>query len=311
MKRYVIIFTSILSIYSNVNAGSAEYCWVDQLSVRKEPSASSEIITFLKEGDEVEILERDLGNYHPVILRGMKFYTKWSKIIIKGIEGYVYSGGIESHKGKMSEIAADYKSLYDKYCKELDVRNYSDAGELIRAYYGFPKKAMKLLMDNRNESSHRNYDSYAKAVLDAIDEKYKKMLSDEFYLRYSLSLLNGGGIRSGYFGFLYDRYLDDVIVKINGVSDGNSQILIKRKYIYFENDSEGVGIGADELPYIIEKYKITNITQKQFNEIQPDSFEMIAEINIDIPLNKKGNYYCIENVEEKIIRSKIVFIKNN
>ena len=100
-------------------------------------------------------------------------------------------------------------------------------------------------------------------------------------------------------------------MKINGVSDGNSQILIKRKYIYFENDSEGVRIGADELPYIIEKYKITNITQKQFNEIQPDSFEMIAEINIDIPLNKKGNYYCIENVEEKIIRSKIVFIKNN
>ncbi|HPA64487.1 MAG TPA: SH3 domain-containing protein, partial [Spirochaetota bacterium] len=62
MKRYLIIFTSILSIYSNVNAGSAEYCWVDQLSVRKEPSASSEIIIFLKEGDEVEILERDLGN---------------------------------------------------------------------------------------------------------------------------------------------------------------------------------------------------------------------------------------------------------
>ncbi len=309
MKRYLIIFTLILSIYSNVNAGSAEYCWVDQLSVRKEPSALSEIITFLKEGDEVEILERDLGNYHPVILRGMKFYTKWSKIKIKGIEGYVYSGGIESHKGKMSEIASEYQVLYDKYCKELDVRNYLDAEELIRAYFGFPKKAIDLLMNNKHDYLHRNFDAYGKAVVDSIEENYKKILSGELYQRLSISLLNDGGVRSEYFFLLYDRFVYDKIAKIEKKSDKIYKIYLTRKYWYRAEYAEGSIIRADEVSSIVSKYRISGFTQKQFNEINPDSFDLDATMEAEIHLLQKAGFYYIESVDEKIIKSNIVFPK--
>lgn len=309
MKRYLIIISAILSIYSNISAGSSVYCWVDQLSLRKEPSAASEIIMFLKEGDEVVLLESDLGSSHAVILRGMKFYTKWSKVNVNGVEGFVYSGGIESYKGKMAEIVRDYQLLYEKYCKELHVRNYSNPEELIHVYYQFPKKAMKLLMENRSEESHSNYDAYAKAVLDAIEENYKKILSGEFYERYSISLLNGGGVRSGYFLFLYDRFLGDKISKIEKKYDNIYKINLNRKYSYIVEDPEGSGIGSHEVPTIVSAYRITNITQVQFNEINPDSFELDVKMEAEIHLLKKSGFYFIESVDENIVESRIVFSK--
>ncbi|MBP7902039.1 MAG: SH3 domain-containing protein [Spirochaetes bacterium] len=208
MKRYLII-TAILSIHSIVNAGSIEYCWVDQLSLRKGPSSASEIITFLKEGDEVELLEIDHGANLPVNLRGMKFYTKWSKVRINGVEGFIY----------------------------------------------------------------------------------------------------GGGIRSGYFLFLYDRFLNDEIVEIEKTSDNIFKIALTRKYCYSSGDAEGTGIGTDELETIVGKYRINNITQKQFNKLNPVSFELDAKIEAEIHLSEKDNYYYIENVDEKIIQSRIIFSK--
>lgn len=296
----IILFTQALI------ASSEYYCWVKKLSIREQPDPDSQVIGFVNEGDAVKIIQSEQGIIYKTNLNGLKYYSKWSKIQYMGKTGYVYEAALESNKGSTKNILKNYNSLYSKYLSELNVRSFKKQKTLLKEYFTTPKKILSFIIRNADRKKHKNYSAYQKAIIDVIDEKYRKMLGKNFYDDYSKSLLTEGDVASGYFPFLFDNYKYDKILNIKKIDELHYKVSIKRTN-FFNNDYQESGISPSEVSSLVKEYKIKNISQEELNKKNLSSFKLQIYAIENVILSKNRDYFLIESINTEIEYSILTF----
>lgn len=247
------------------------------LVMRQAPDPGSPKVTLVPYGDEVEVIEEQAT---AVVISGVS--GKWTKVTWNGNTAWVFGGFL-----KEKEINSP-DSAIDKYYK-MENTLY----ELIKKY----------------KHTENDIDKYNSLVKNDLIENYKAIMTGA-ELTLWINSIKEGSLNSGYFAQMY-----------NGLS--KTQIISKKEEKTKDDELKIVLTIKEEEPYnlefapdlktVVEKYKVKNITQAEFDKKTAGVDD--TELRFTIRSNAeqtfilqliKGSWY-ITNADRKLIDSEIVF----
>ena len=285
MKTKVILVLSVALTIAITGCGKKEQETKKTLIVkaqgglvmRQAPDPGSPKVTLVPYGDEVEVIEEQAT---AVVISGVS--GKWTKVTWNGNTAWVFGGFL-----KEKEINSP-DSAIDKYYK-MENTLY----ELIKKY----------------KHTENDIDKYNSLVKNDLIENYKAIMTGA-ELTLWINSIKEGSLNSGYFAQMY-----------NGLS--KTQIISKKEEKTKEDELKIVLKIKDEDPYnlefapdlktVVEKYKVKNITQAEFDKKTAGVDD--TELRFTIRSNAeqtfilqliKGSWY-IKNADRKLIDSEIVF----
>lgn len=247
------------------------------LVMRQAPDPGSPKVTLVPYGDEVEVIEEQAT---AVVISGVS--GKWTKVTWNGNTAWVFGGFLKEREINSPD------SAIDKYYK-MENTLY----ELIKKY----------------KHTENDIDKYNSLVKNDLIENYKAIMTGA-ELTLWINSIKEGSLNSGYFAQMY-----------NGLS--KTQIISKKEEKTKEDELKIVLKIKDEDPYnlefapdlktVVEKYKVKNITQAEFDKKTAGVDD--TELRFTIRSNAeqtfilqliKGSWY-IKNADRKLIDSEIVF----
>lgn len=247
------------------------------LVMRQAPDPGSPKVTLVPYGDEVEVIEEQAT---AVVISGVS--GKWTKVTWNGNTAWVFGGFLKERETNSPD------SAIDKYYK-MENTLY----ELIKKY----------------KHTENDIDKYNSLVKNDLIENYKAIMTGA-ELTLWINSIKEGSLNSGYFAQMY-----------NGLS--KTQIISKKEEKTKEDELKIVLKIKDEDPYnlefapdlktVVEKYKVKNITQAEFDKKTAGVDD--TELRFTIRSNAeqtfilqliKGSWY-IKNADRKLIDSEIVF----
>ena len=247
------------------------------LVMRQAPDPGSPKVTLVPYGDEVEVIDEQAT---AVVISGVS--GKWTKVTWNGNTAWVFGGFLKERETNSPD------SAIDKYYK-MENTLY----ELIKKY----------------KHTENDIDKYNSLVKNDLIENYKAIMTGA-ELTLWINSIKEGSLNSGYFAQMY-----------NGLS--KTQIISKKEEKTKEDELKIVLKIKDEDPYnlefapdlktVVEKYKVKNITQAEFDKKTAGVDD--TELRFTIRSNAeqtfilqliKGSWY-IKNADRKLIDSEIVF----
>jgi len=285
MKTKVILVLSVALTIAITGCGKKEQETKKTLIVkaqgglvmRQAPDPGSPKVTLVPYGDEVEVIEEQAT---AVVISGVS--GKWTKVTWNGNTAWVFGGFLKEREINSPD------SAIDKYYK-MENTLY----ELIKKY----------------KHTENDIDKYNSLVKNDLIENYKAIMTGA-ELTLWINSIKEGSLNSGYFAQMY-----------NGLS--KTQIISKKEEKTKEDELKIVLKIKDEDPYnlefapdlktVVEKYKVKNITQAEFDKKTAGVDD--TELRFTIRSNAeqtfilqliKGSWY-IKNADRKLIDSEIVF----
>jgi len=115
------------------SAQTTLYTWVDNLRLRNEPNSSSKVMAEMKEGAPLIFMNEKSDFTQKVNLRGTIFDEPWLKVKTeKGIEGWVFGGGVRPYKTPTDQAPSPYDQCY-KYLHDNRFEKYTSCTKEIQA----------------------------------------------------------------------------------------------------------------------------------------------------------------------------------
>ncbi len=283
-RRTIIILAAVLTIAIS-GCGKKEQQAKKTLMVnaqsglvmRQAPDSNSPKVILVPYGEDVEVIEEQGA---AVKLGGVS--GKWTKVTWNGNTAWVFGGFLKEREINSSD------SAIDKYYK-MENTLY----ELIKKY-----------KDTAND-----IDKYNRLVKNDLIESYKSIMTGP-ELTLWINSIKEGSLNSGYFVQIY-----------NGLS--KTEILSKKEEKLKDDELKIVLTVKEEEPYnlefapdlktVVEKYKVKNITQADFDKKTAGIDD--TELRFTIRTNAvqtftmqliKGSWY-IKKIDRKLIDSEIVF----
>lgn len=152
----------------NANNGPDKYTvTVNDLRLRETPDLKGNVLSTLKEGDQVEYLGETSKNHDEVVLRGVKYFEPWLKVKTSdGKIGWAYGGAVRlvsAMVGGQSETL-DNNLLNDfiKYIEPLDKKQAPSAKKALDFV------ATKFANANKAtcEAAYKEYQHLARTIAD-------------------------------------------------------------------------------------------------------------------------------------------------
>ncbi|GEM_PF-2802146 len=248
------------------------------LVMRQSPDPNSPKVTLVPYGDEVEVIEEQSA---AVDINGVS--GKWTKATWNGNTAWVFGGFLKEREINTPD------SAIDKYYK-MENTLY----DLIKKY----------------KHTENDIDKYNTLVKNDLIDNYKAIMTGP-ELTLWINSIKEGSLNSGYFAQMY-----------NGLS--KTQIVSKKEEKLKDDELKLVLTVKEEEPYnlefapdlktVVEKYKVKNITQADFDKktagVDDTELRFTIRSNVEQQFTMqliKGSWY-IKKIDRKLIDSEIVFL---
>ncbi|HPJ43781.1 MAG TPA: SH3 domain-containing protein [Spirochaetota bacterium] len=248
------------------------------LVMRQAPDPNSPKVTLIPYGEDVEVIEEQGA---AVEIGGVS--GKWTKVTWNGNTAWVFGGFLKEREINTPD------SAIDRYYK-MENTLY----ELIKKY----------------KHTETDIDKYNRLVKNDLIENYKSIMTGPELTLWTNSIKEGS-LNSGYFAQIYNGLSKTQIIskKEEKIKDDELKIVLTIK----EEEPYNLEFGPD-LKTVVEKYKVKNITQADFDKktagVDDTELRFTIRVNAEQTFTMqliKGSWY-IKKTDRKLIDSEIVFL---